>query len=143
MRSKTYFFSRQRFALRMSSLSSLGSRRTTSCEVWENGDICDGVCVCVGGGVHLRFCPQYVQSVLLQCCILLCSWDAHATQPVSKTNDDCSSDCCNYSKLQNYILRQHHSPGGVDVAWSSSHTVDRRRQFLRMASGRKEIVSYI
>ena len=98
MRSKTYFFSRERFALRMSSLSSLGSRRTTSCKVWEDGDICDGVwrgCDGVGGeGMHLRFCPQCVQSVLPQCCILLCSWDAHATQPVSKTSDDCCSDRC-------------------------------------------------
>ena len=43
--------------------------------------------------MHLRFCPQCVQSALPQCCILLCSWDAHATQPVSKTSDD----CCNYT----------------------------------------------
>ena len=108
------------------------------------------VMVCVGGGcdgvggerVHLRFCPLCVQSALLQCCILLCSWDAHATQPVSKTSDDCRSDCCNYSTLQNYILRQHHSPGGVDVASSSFHTVDRRRQDLRIAPSRKEIASY-
>ena len=144
MRSKTYFFSRERFALRMSSLSSLGSRRTTSCKVWKNGDICDGVwrgCDGVGGeGMHLRFCPQCVQPALPQCCILLCSWDAHATQPVSKTSDDCCSDRCNHTA--NYILRQHHSPEGVDAASSSCFTVDRRRQDLRMAPGRKEIVSY-
>lgn len=51
--------------------------------------------------MHLRFCPQCVQPVLPQCCILLCSWDAHATQPVSKTSDHCCSYCCNHTA--NYI----------------------------------------
>lgn len=105
--------------------------------------VCGGGCDGVGGeGMHLRFCPQCVQSVLPQCCIQLCSWDAHATQPVSKTNDDCCSDRCNHTV--NYILRQHHSPEGVGAALSSyfSVDVDRRRQDLRMAPSRKEIVSY-
>ena len=42
----------------------------------------------------------------------------------------------------NYILRYCHSPEGVGAASSSCFTVDRRRQDLRMAPGRKEIVSY-
>lgn len=69
--------------------------------------------------MHSRSCPQCVQSALPQCCILLCSWDAHATQPVNKTSDDCCSDSCNYTA--NYILT--HQKGLVRLRHHTSVSI--------------------
>ena len=63
----------------MSSLSSLGSRRTTSCEVEDGGVM---VCMYMGLGVYSHSCPQCVQSALLQCYAHHRSWDEFAKQPV-------------------------------------------------------------